>query len=32
MYQLYHMADRREEQGMAHTSRIAIFADKITGH
>jgi glycine/D-amino acid oxidase-like deaminating enzyme len=32
MYQLYHVADRREAQGMAHTSRIATFADKITGH
>ncbi len=32
MYHLYHMADRREEAGLARTSRIATFADKITGH
>lgn len=32
MYQLYHLADRREDQGLDHTSRIATIADRITGH
>jgi hypothetical protein len=32
MYQLYHMADRREADGLDHTSRLAHFADSITGH
>ncbi|MCX8996073.1 FAD-binding oxidoreductase [Rhizobiaceae bacterium BDR2-2] len=32
MYQLYRMADRREEAGLAHTSRLAAIADRITGH
>jgi glycine/D-amino acid oxidase-like deaminating enzyme len=32
MYQLYHIADRREANGLAHTSRLAHFADSITGH
>jgi glycine/D-amino acid oxidase-like deaminating enzyme len=31
MYQLYHMADRREESGLEHTSRLATVANKITG-
>lgn len=32
MYQLYHMADRREAAGLRHTSKLATWADKITGH
>lgn len=32
MYQLYRIADRREAEGLAHTSRLARFADKLTGH
>ena len=32
MYQLYHMADRREHAGLPRTSRLAVLADKITGH
>jgi hypothetical protein len=31
MYQLYHMADRREETGLEHTSRLATVANRITG-
>ena len=32
MYQLYHMADRREGAGLGRTSKLAAFADRITGH
>jgi len=32
MYQLYRIADQREEAGLDHTSRLASFADKLTGH
>jgi glycine/D-amino acid oxidase-like deaminating enzyme len=32
MYQLYHMADRREAAGLNHTSKLAAIADRITGH
>lgn len=32
MYQLYHMADRREAAGLGHTSKLAALADRITGH
>ena len=32
MYQLYKIADEREDKGLDHTSRIASLADKITGH
>ena len=32
MYQLYHLADRREAAGLAHTSKLAALADSITGH
>lgn len=32
MYQLYRIADRREAAGLGHTSRLARFADKLTGH
>lgn len=32
MYQLYRIADRREAEGLGHTSRLARFADKLTGH
>lgn len=32
MYQLYHMADRREAGGLKRTSKLAQLADGITGH
>jgi glycine/D-amino acid oxidase-like deaminating enzyme len=32
MYQLYRIADQREEAGLPHTSRLAKLADTITGH
>jgi len=32
MYQLYHLADRREAQGLPHSSKLARLADSITGH
>ena len=32
MYQLYHLADRREEGGLKHSSRLAALADRLTGH
>ncbi|CAM5776692.1 FAD-dependent oxidoreductase [Labrys miyagiensis] len=32
MYQLYRLADQREESGLAHTSKLAALADRITGH
>ncbi len=32
MYQLYKIADRREAEGLGRTSRLARFADKLTGH
>ncbi len=32
MYQLYHMADRRENAGLGRTSKLAALADAITGH
>lgn len=32
MYHLYHLADRRENRGGAATSRLARFADFLTGH
>jgi glycine/D-amino acid oxidase-like deaminating enzyme len=32
MYQLYNLADRREEGGLQHSSRLATLADKLTGH
>ncbi|SFT84028.1 FAD-binding oxidoreductase [Mesorhizobium sp. YR577] len=32
MYQLYRMADEREEAGLDHTSKLAAIADRITGH
>lgn len=32
MYQLYHLADRREAQGLQHSSKLARLADSITGH
>lgn len=32
MYQLYHLADRREIAGLARTSKLARLADRITGH
>lgn len=32
MYQLYRIADAREEAGLDHTSRLAHLADLITGH
>ncbi|PRH88685.1 FAD-dependent oxidoreductase [Labrys okinawensis] len=31
MYRLYHMADRREAAGLPQTSRLATFANRITG-
>lgn len=31
MYQLYHLADRREANGLHHTSRLALLADRLTG-
>lgn len=32
MYQLYRMADQREDRGLQHSSRLAAIADRITGH
>lgn len=32
MYQLYRIADEREERGLRHSSRLASIADRITGH
>ncbi|WP_027160919.1 FAD-binding oxidoreductase [Mesorhizobium sp. WSM1293] len=32
MYQLYRVADEREEAGLQHTSKLAAIADRITGH
>ncbi|MBZ9806723.1 MULTISPECIES: NAD(P)/FAD-dependent oxidoreductase [unclassified Mesorhizobium] len=32
MYQLYRIADRREANGLGRTSRLAAFADRLTGH
>jgi glycine/D-amino acid oxidase-like deaminating enzyme len=32
MYQLYRMADNREFAGLPRTSKLAAFADSITGH
>ncbi|UDL90927.1 FAD-binding oxidoreductase [Mesorhizobium sp. PAMC28654] len=32
MYQLYRVADEREEAGLEHTSKLAGIADRITGH
>lgn len=32
MYQLYRIADEREERGLQHSSRLAAIADRITGH
>ncbi|CAN7415885.1 NAD(P)/FAD-dependent oxidoreductase [Mesorhizobium sp. LjRoot246] len=32
MYQLYRVADEREEAGLQHTSKLAAVADRITGH
>lgn len=32
MYQLYRIADEREEAGLQHTSRLAAIADRLTGH
>ncbi|MEO9336635.1 FAD-binding oxidoreductase [Mesorhizobium sp. SB112] len=32
MYQLYRIADEREEAGLQHSSKLASFADRITGH
>lgn len=32
MYQLYSLADRREAKGLPRTSRLASFADRLTGH
>ncbi|MER8811049.1 NAD(P)/FAD-dependent oxidoreductase [Mesorhizobium australicum] len=32
MYQLYRIADRREANGLDRTSRLAAFADRLTGH
>lgn len=32
MYQLYRIADRREDAGLPHSSRLAAFADRLTGH
>lgn len=32
MYQLYRIADQREERGLRHSSRLAAIADRITGH
>jgi glycine/D-amino acid oxidase-like deaminating enzyme len=32
MYQLYRLADQREEAGLQHSSRLAAIADAITGH
>jgi glycine/D-amino acid oxidase-like deaminating enzyme len=32
MYQLYRIADEREEAGLEHTSALAAIADRLTGH
>ena len=32
MYQLYRIADEREAGGLRHSSRLAAFANRITGH
>lgn len=32
MYELYRIADAREAKGLAGTSRLAAFADRLTGH
>ncbi|PSJ59180.1 NAD(P)/FAD-dependent oxidoreductase [Kumtagia ephedrae] len=32
MYQLYRIADEREARGLPRTSRLAAFADRLTGH
>jgi glycine/D-amino acid oxidase-like deaminating enzyme len=32
MYQLYRIADRREANGLGRTSKLAAFADRLTGH
>jgi glycine/D-amino acid oxidase-like deaminating enzyme len=32
MYQLYRIADQREANGLARTSRLAALADRLTGH
>lgn len=32
MYQLYRIADEREEAGLQQTSKLAAFADRLTGH
>lgn len=32
MYQLYRIADEREEAGLPTTSKLAVLADRITGH
>lgn len=32
MYQLYRIADEREEAGLPHTSKLAAVADSLTGH
>ena len=32
MYQLYRMADERENAGLPQTSKLAVLADRITGH
>nr|WP_230360801.1 FAD-binding oxidoreductase [Ancylobacter sp. Lp-2] len=32
MYQLYRLADQREAAGLPRTSRLAAFADRLTGH
>ncbi|MBE7184059.1 MAG: FAD-dependent oxidoreductase [Methylobacterium mesophilicum] len=32
MYRLYRMADEREEKGLPHSSKLAAFADRLTGH
>ncbi|HEV7253889.1 MAG TPA: FAD-binding oxidoreductase [Mesorhizobium sp.] len=32
MYRLYRLADEREERGLERSSRLAAFADRLTGH
>lgn len=32
MYELYRLADAREDKGLPRTSRLASFADRLTGH
>ncbi|PZO79492.1 MAG: FAD-dependent oxidoreductase [Mesorhizobium amorphae] len=32
MYRLYRIADGREERGLPHSSKLAAFADRLTGH